>query len=415
MTGALTVVIGGGLVGLATASRLLQDAPGLPLLVLERGPAVGTGQSGHNSGVLHAGLDYAPGSLKARLARSGYLALRRFCEEHGLPVVIGGKLIVAASEREQFRLAPLAEQGRRNGLQGLRQLGPDELREVEPEARGLAALHVPEEGVADFRAVAAALAEEVERLGGRVLLGAEVRRIARIGSAPDAAWVVGTAVGDFPAAMLVACAGLESDRVARLAGLRPPVRIVPFRGDYYRLRAERAGLVRHLLYPVADPRFPFLGVHFTRGVDGVVHAGPNASLAFARDAAGARRFRVGDAASAVAWRGLWRFALRHPGVCAAEAARSGSRRRFAAAAQRLMPRLRSEDLEPAGSGVRAQAMDREGRLVNDFVLMEQPRAVHVLNAPSPAATACLAIGAEVARRVAAQRGLRSTPEVRCAS
>lgn len=386
-------VIGGGIVGLAAAWRLLQARPGLAVTVLEKEPRVAAHQSGRNSGVLHAGLHYAPGSARARLAVAGRRQMLDFCRAHGVAHDVCGKVVVAVDAAESARLAALHERGTRNGLHGLRRLTPAELREIEPHAAGVAALHVPDEGIVDYPGVCAALVREIARLGGAVRTGAAVTALRRDG----AGWAVETTAGGTRADLLVNCAGLHADRVARLAGERPALRIVPFRGEYRRLRPERAALVRHLVYPVPDPALPFLGVHLTRRLDGTVDCGPNAVLALAREG-----YRWGDVsprdlADALAFPGLWRFLARHPGATAAEVARSVHRRRFADALRRLVPAVADDDLLPGAAGVRAQAMLPDGTLVHDFVVVARARAVHVLNAPSPAATASLAIGEAIAR------------------
>ena len=387
-------VVGGGLVGLAAARALLARRPGARVVVLEKEPGVGRHQSSHNSGVLHAGLHYKPGSLKARLAVEGIRRMTAFCREHVIAHEICGKLVVATNDAEAARLRELAERGRLNGLSGLRWVERDGIAEYEPHARGVAALHVPQEGIADFPAVAAALARLVERSGGAVVTGAAVHAMARTGGV----WQVETAAGTIEARYIVGCAGLHADRVARLAGERPAVSIVPFRGEYYRLRADRRDLIRNLLYPVPDPSLPFLGVHFTRTVHGEIEAGPNAMLALAREAYRRTDWSLRDAAEALAFPGLWRFLARYPRVSVQELERTFSRRAFASALAHLVPETTADDLEPAGAGVRAQAMAADGSLIHDFVFLEGEGSLHVLNAPSPAATACLVIGEEIAKR-----------------
>lgn len=390
-------VVGGGLVGLATARALLARRPGARVVVLEKEPAVGRHQSSHNSGVLHAGLHYQPGSLKARLAVEGIRRMTAFCREHAIAHEICGKLVVATNDAEAARLKALAERGRLNGLSRLRWVERDQIAEYEPHARGVAALHVPEEGIADFPAVAAALARLAETDGGVVVTGAGVRAMARM----HGSWQVETTAGKIDARYVVTCAGLHADRVARLAGARPGLSIVPFRGEYYRLRADRRGLIRNLVYPVPDPSLPFLGVHFTRTVHGDIEAGPNAMLALAREAYRRTDWSARDVAEALAFPGLWRFLARYPRVSAAELGRTFSRSAFARALAHLVPETTTDDLVPAGAGVRAQAMAADGSLIHDFVFLEGEGALHVLNAPSPAATACLVIGEEIAARVGA--------------
>jgi (S)-2-hydroxyglutarate dehydrogenase len=399
------VVVGGGLIGLATAFRLLQAAPGLDLVLLEKEAEVGRHQSGHNSGVLHAGLYYAPGSDKARLAVRGIRQMVAFCREHGVPHEVCGKLVVAVTPDEVPRLHALQERGMRNGLAGIELLGPEQIRELEPHAAGVAALRVPEEGIVDYPRVCALLAERVAAAGGRVQTCAEVRRVRSI----RGELMVETTAGAFAADFVVTCGGLHADRLARMMGDPPGVRIVPFRGEYYTLRAGAEGLVRNLIYPVPDPAFPFLGVHFTRMVRGGVEAGPNAVLALSREGYRRGQVRPRDAIGALFFPGLARFVARHPAAVLAEVGRSLSRRRFADALRRLVPAVRDEDLEPGGAGVRAQAMRSDGTLVEDFWMVDGRDALHVLNAPSPAATASLAIGEEIAARVVGRLGAAAVP------
>jgi len=390
------VVVGAGLVGLGTARALLLARPGLAVTVLEKEPGAGRHQSTHNSGVLHAGLYYRPGSAKARLAVEGVRGMTDFCREHAIAHEICGKLVVATTPSELPGLQALLERGTQNGLRGLRWLEGAAAREIEPEVRSLAAIHVAEEGIVDYAAVVRALELEVGRLGGAVVAGGGVRRLVRA----DRAWRVETTAGEYGGGFLVNCAGLHADRVAALAGVRPPCRIVPFRGEYFHLRPERAGLVRHLIYPVPDPAFPFLGVHLTRLIHGGVEAGPNAVLALSREGYARASFNLRDAVDALSYPGLWRFVARWPAMALFELRRSFSRRLFARSLQHLVPAIQPADLVRGGAGVRAQAMTADGRLVDDFLFVEQEGALHVLNAPSPGATASLAIGAEIARRVA---------------
>lgn len=388
------LVIGGGLVGLATAYKLMLARPGLVARVLEKEPEVGRHQSGHNSGVLHAGLSYKPGSFKARMAVDGIRQMTRFCEEHDVPHEICGKIVVATTSAEIQGLRTLIERGQKNGLRGLRWLDAACIREIEPHAAGVAAVLVPEEGIADYPRVCATLASEIERLGGAVVTGARVRSLHNGGGE----WSAATDRGDFSARLLINCAGLHSDRVAAMAGERVAVRIVPFRGEYYRLRDDRAFMVRNLIYPVPDPAFPFLGVHFTRMVRGGVEAGPNAVLAFAREGYRKSTVSVRDMADALSYPGLWRFMAKYPAMCWAELRRSFSRELFALALRRLVPELRADDIEPGGAGVRAQALLPSGALEQDFHFLARATAFHVINAPSPAATASLAIADEIVER-----------------
>lgn len=386
------VVIGAGLVGLGTAYWLVNALRDWRVTVLEKEQGVARHQSSHNSGVLHAGLYYKPGSLKARLAVEGIRRMVRFCETHGIAHERCGKLVVAVTDEEVPRLRELLERGTANGLTGLEWLDIERAREIEPHVAGVAAVRVPEEGIADYPAVAEALRREIERAGGRVVTGARVKGITERGGG----WMIETEAGEFEASRFVNCAGLHSDRVARLAGADEGVRIVPFRGEYYQLRPGRE-LVRHLVYPVPDPAFPFLGVHFTRMIHGGVEAGPNAVLALAREGYSKWNVSMRDAAETIGFPGIWRFLRRYPGVSLGEVKRSLSKSSFARSLARLVPGVTADDLAPGGAGVRAQAMDRSGALLQDFVFVRRPNALHVLNAPSPAATASLAIGEMVGR------------------
>ncbi len=381
------VIVGGGVVGLAVALEITQRFPQQRLLVLEKEAAVARHQSGHNSGVIHSGIYYKPGSLKARLCVAGAAAMIEFCREHGVPHKVCGKVIVATREDEFPRLEELCRRGEANGLTGVRQMGPEELREIEPHARGLRALYVPQTGVTDYAAVCAKYAELISAHGGSILTSAGVTGIKR---ASDEI-VVETVRGTFSTTSLINCAGLFSDRISRMAGDDPEVMIVPFRGEYYDLVPERAALVRALIYPVPDPRFPFLGVHFTRRITGKVDAGPNAVLAFKRE--GYRRSDVNlrDLASALVFPGFWRMAAQHWRSGCGEYYRSLSKTAFVRALQRLLPEVREEDLVPGDSGVRAQAVRRDGSLVDDFQIVPSANMLHVLNVPSPAATASLLI------------------------
>ena len=394
------IVVGGGIVGLATANRLLESRPGLRLLLLEKEPRLAAHQTGHNSGVLHAGLYYRPGSEKARLCIAGLRQMVAFCREHGIAHETCGKIVVATSADELPRLEALWQRGTANGLKGLRRLSPAQIREIEPHAGGVAAIHVPQEGIVDYPAVAGALGDLIRSRGGEVRLGARCLRIA-----PDSGgWSVSTTDGDIHTRFVVTCGGLHADRLVRASGRKPPARIVPFRGEYYRIRKERQHLVRHLIYPVPDPKFPFLGVHFTRLIHGGVEAGPNAVLATAREGYRWSAFNLRDFTESLRFPGLWRFLAAYPSMCGYEIRRSLSTREFCRSLQKLVPEIREEDLEAGGAGVRAQAMTADGRLVDDFLFDEAKGILHVVNAPSPAATASLAIGDAIARRVLAQLG-----------
>lgn len=396
MAGPRITVIGGGAVGLASAWRIQQRWPEARVTVLEKEARVAAHQTGNNSGVMHCGLAYRPGTAKARLAVRGIRQLAAFCQEHGIPHDVCGKLVVASREDQIPRLQDLLERGTANGLRGLEILSPGRIREFEPHAAGVAALRVPGEGIVDYPAVCETLARLIEARGGRVVLSARVRALRLRGQE----WVAETNQGDFVADCLVACAGLQADRIARMAGEETDIRIVPFRGDYYRLKPQREHLVRNLIYPVADPRFPFLGVHFTRMIRGGIEAGPNAVLSLAREGYSRTAFNPRDAAGALGFPGLWRFLARHASMCWGELRRAFSKELFCRSLQTLVPEVQLDDLEPAGAGIRAQAMTPDGCLVEDFAFLARRRAVHVLNAPSPAATACLAIGEEVAARLA---------------
>ncbi len=387
------VVIGAGIVGLATAHRLTLDHPDAQVTVLEKEQRVGAHQTGHNSGVIHAGVYYAPGSLKARLCRAGSQSMVDFCETNGVSVKVCGKLIVATEQAEVSRLRALYERAKANGLP-VRMITPAEAREYEPEVSSVAALHVASTGIVDFGAVCGVLAGLVEKAGGQVRLGVRVTGLAERG----AQQIVRTSAGEVVADAVINCAGLYADRVAGMAGIEPPARIIPFRGEYLQLRSDRRHLVRGLIYPVPDPQFPFLGVHFTRMIDGSVHAGPNAVLALAREGYRWRRVRPGDIADFAAYPGLWRLARRHYRYGLGEVRRSLSKRRFVASLARLVPAVTMADLEPCGSGVRAQAIGPDGALVDDFLIVNRDRQVHVLNAPSPAATSSL----EIAKHIVAQ-------------
>jgi len=388
------VIVGGGIVGLATALALTRQRPDLRVLVAEKEADLATHQTGHNSGVIHTGVYYPPGSLKARFATAGARRMVEFCKEQGLPVDIPGKVIVATDVRELPVLYRLAERARDNGVEA-RLIGPEELHEQEPQVAGLRALAVPGAGICDFVAVARRYAELAADGGAEVWTGAEVLSI---GALPGGL-AVSTRRGELRAACVVTCAGLHGDRVAGLAGRPPHARIVPFRGEYWELVPARRGLVRGLVYPVPDPRFPFLGVHLTRMIDGSVHAGPNAVLALRREGYRWRDVSAADSRALAVYPGLWRMARRHWRMGAHEVWRSVSKAAFVRSVARLVPAVTAADLVRAGAGVRAQAVLPDGALADDFLIEEDERAVHVLNAPSPAATASLPIGEEIARRV----------------
>jgi len=392
------LIVGGGIVGLATAFKLGRGLPGAQITILEKEEGVGRHQSSHNSGVLHCGLYYKPGSVKARLAVSGIQEMIAFCSEHNIPHEVCGKLVVAVNESESPRLRALHERGQQNGLQGLTLLQPEQMREIEPHVGGVAALHVPQEGIVDYPGVCEALAKKLSAQGARVILRAKATAF----HSTATGWLAETTAGDYEGDFLVNCAGLHCDRVSELAGEKREVRIVPFRGEYYKIKPEREFLVRNLIYPVPDPQFPFLGVHFTRLIHGGIEAGPNAVLALAREGYRKTDINLRDLCDALSFSGLRRFMAQHKRMCWEELRRSFSKRLFCESLQRLVPEIRGEDLETGGAGVRAQAMSPDGQLVQDFCFVRRRRALHVLNAPSPAATASLAIGEEIARQIMAE-------------
>jgi L-2-hydroxyglutarate oxidase len=396
-------VVGGGIVGLATASRLIDRRPDLVVAVLEKEPDLATHQTGHNSGVIHAGLYYKPGSAKASLCVQGKAELEAYCQRRGIPYESVGKLVVAVDERELPRLAALKERATANGVPGLEEVGRERIAELEPYATGLRGLWSPTTGIVDYRRVALALADDVRDRGGRIHCSREVTGLVEHGSEV----AIRTVTGELLAGGVIACAGLQSDRVAALTGRAdgPIPRIVPFRGDYYTLRPEARHLVHGLLYPVPDPRFPFLGVHFTRRLDGEVWAGPNAVLAFAREGYRRRDVDLRDLASTLAYPGFVRLATRYLRTGLAEMWRDWWKPAFVAQLRRYVPRIRAEDLEFGPSGVRAQAVTRAGVLLDDFDLAGSGRVLHVRSAPSPAATASIAIGGVMAQRALEQFGL----------
>lgn len=388
-------VIGGGIVGLATARELRRRYPSKTLLLIEKELQVAAHQTGHNSGVLHSGIYYKPGSLKARLCRAGKLAMEAFCEEHGLPYERCGKVIVAVDEAEIGRLKSIYERGIANGVE-CHWIERDRLRELEPHVAGIAAIHVPESGIVGYRAVAERLLELL-RLDPLVdvALGTKVESAQRQGSAR----LLCTQRGDFSARVVINCGGLHSDRITASSGVVPEVKIVPFRGEYYEVKESRRYLCRNLIYPVPDPAFPFLGVHFTRMIDGKVECGPNAVLAFAREGYRLGSVSLSDLFETLTYRGFHRLAMKHWRQGCGELWRSISKRAFVTALQRLIPEIRSEDLKTAPAGVRAQAVAPDGSMVDDFHFVSRPGLLSVVNAPSPAATASLAIADEIVTQV----------------
>ncbi len=388
-------IVGGGIVGLALAFRLMQRVPGAKVSLFEKEQEVGQHQSGHNSGVLHAGLYYKPGSLKAKLAVTGIRQMRAFCERHAIAHDVCGKLVVACSQDEIPRLRDLYDRGQRNGLRDLAWLNPDQMREIEPHVAGVAAVRVPEEGIVDYPAVCRMLQKLISAAGGEVLTGTAVTELRRT----KGGWAVNGQEVDF----LVNTAGLHCDRVLALAGLKRGARIVPFRGEYYQLSEEGRQLVRNLIYPVPDPRFPFLGVHFTRMIHGGVEAGPNAVLATAREGYRYSDFSLRDVVDTFSYGGFWRFMARYPSMTFFELKRSLSRSEFCRSLQRLVPALEERHLAPGGAGVRAQALAPDGTLLQDFEIVQAENALHLIIAPSPGATASLAIADHLIDRIADER------------
>lgn len=385
-------IIGGGIVGLATALELLHRRPDLRLLILEKEGQIGQHQTGHNSGVLHSGIYYVPGSLKARLCVAGKEKLIRFCEEHGIIYDMVGKVIVATDEEELPRLQNLYERGLANGVPGLEMIGPERLREIEPHCTGIKALYSPATGIVDYSMVARKYAELIEARGGEIRTYHEVTAIDRRGGVTQLTTPVGTVETRF----VISCAGLYADRVAKLTGNAAEPRIVPFRGDYYMLKPELGDWVYGNIYPVPDPRFPFLGVHFTRRINGDIWLGPNAVLAFAREGYRLTDVNVGELAEALSYSGFQKMATKFWKTGLDEMYRDVSKRAFLASLQRYMPELTIEDMIPGPSGVRAQALAPDGSLVDDFIVDRQGDTLHVRNAPSPAATSSLAIGELIA-------------------
>jgi L-2-hydroxyglutarate oxidase len=384
-------IIGGGIVGAATGMALARRS-GVRVVILEAEPKLAAHQTGNNSGVIHSGLYYKPGSLKARNCVEGRQAMYRFCEEHQVPHDRCGKLVVATEPSQVPALDELERRGRANGLDGLRRLRREELQDCEPAVAGIAGLHVAETGIVDYTEVTKAFARIVSEAGGEVWTGARVSSVSR----RNGSLVLETAKGTVESRALINCAGLQSDRMARLCGVEPGVKIVPFRGEYYELVPDRQSLVRNLIYPVPDPRFPFLGVHFTRMIKGGIEAGPNAVLAFRREGYTRTSFSLRDSLEMFSYPGFWKMAARYWTMAIGEWHRSFSKRAFVRALQGLIPDLCDEDVHPSGSGVRAQALDPHGFLLDDFRIVEADRMVHVLNAPSPAATASISIGEAIA-------------------
>ncbi len=401
------LIIGGGIVGLATALNAVTRFPELHVVVVEKESQVAAHQTGHNSGVIHSGIYYRTGSLKAKNCVAGAASMKTFCREHSVVFEECGKLVVATSAEELPRLEQLHQRGIANGVEGLRMLNREEFREIEPHCDGVQALQVPSTGIVDYVAVAQQYAELIERAGGEIVCKAKVIGFRRDGLDN----VVESTAGVFRAAYVINCAGLYSDQIARLAGAELDLQIIPFRGEYYEIRPERRYLVKNLIYPVPDPRFPFLGVHFTRRVNGSVEAGPNALLALRREGYSGTGPDLREAADIVSYDGFWKMARKYWRMGAAEQYRSLVKSAFTTALRKMIPELTEDDLAPGGSGVRAQAVDRQGNLLDDFHFVHAPGMIHVCNVPSPAATASLEIGREVVDRMAERFDLRApTPK-----
>ncbi|HEU0020435.1 MAG TPA: L-2-hydroxyglutarate oxidase [Dehalococcoidia bacterium] len=382
------VVIGGGILGLSTAMQLGQRYPSVKVAVVEKEVSLATHQTGHNSGVIHSGIYYRPGSWKSRFCVAGVQKLVQFCDENEIEYARCGKAIVATHQSELGRLEDLYQRGVANGVTGLELVGPERLREIEPHTVGVRALWAPNTGIVDYVKVANAYAFRFQQAGGDIFTGAPVHGVAPSGDA----LAVETSQGTLIARNIINCAGLYADRVARMTGEKTQVQIIPFRGEYYTLRPESRHLVRGLIYPVPDPRFPFLGVHYTRNIHGGVEAGPNAVLAWAREGYTKSSFNLGETLGAVTFPGFWKMSMKHWKTGMSEMHRSYSKNVFVKDLQKLIPEIRAEDLASGGAGVRAQAVDRNGALLDDFSILRGRNAVHVLNAPSPGATSSLAIG-----------------------
>lgn len=398
-------IIGGGIVGLATAHQVLRDEPQTQVLVLEKESSIAQHQTGRNSGVLHTGVYYEPGSLKAENCRAGKAAMEAFCDEEGIPYERCGKVIVATERKEVPALQRIFERGRANGVR-CEMIGPERLQEIEPHVRGVQAIHVPEAGIVNYQIVAERLADRIRRMGGTILTDAEVDRI----HSSNGITTLGTAAGDVTTRFVVNCAGLHSDRVAEMSGEAPDVQIVPFRGEYYTLASDARHLCRGLVYPVPDPSFPFLGVHFTRRINGEVECGPNAVLAFAREGYEKSTVDLGDLTEILSYPGFLRLAATYWRTGLAEMWRSYRKEAFVGALQKLIPEIRAEHLEAAPSGVRAQAVTPDGQLHDDFIIDTSGTVVNVCNAPSPAATSALTIGQTIADRLAELEATGAPPE-----
>jgi L-2-hydroxyglutarate oxidase len=401
-------IIGGGIIGLATAMKIAEVHPRMKLRVMEKEAHIARHQSGHNSGVIHSGLYYRPGSIKARTCVIGRKALIDFCDRNSVPYELCGKVVVATSEQELSRLEELHRRGLANGLHGIELIGPERLKDLEPHAAGLKALHVPETGIIDYTKVTEAYAQRVQNLGGEISTSHEVTGVRQHGSEI----ILKTSAGEYRTRHLINCGGLFSDAIARMlrgsddgSGILDEHRIIPFRGEYYKIAPEKNYLVRNLIYPVPDPAFPFLGVHFTRMIRGGVEAGPNAVLAFAREGYRMGDINIADLWQTLSYKGFWAMTGRYWQTGFGELYRSLSKQAFVKALRKLLPEISMNDLVPGGAGVRAQAVSASGALVDDFVITNSRNVIHVLNAPSPGATASLAIGQSIAELAAKSFGL----------
>ena len=390
------VIIGAGIVGLATALEVTRRFPGMRVVVVEKEKRVAAHQTGHNSGVIHSGLYYKTGSLKARNCVAGAASMKRFCQENGVPYEECGKLVVATSDDEVPRLEALHERGTANGVPGLRMLQREEFREIEPHCDGVRALQVPSTGIVDYTVVAEKYAELIRNAGAEIVFNAKVMGLRE----DNQGNVIETKAGTFWSRYLINCAGLYSDTITRMAGLQTNLEIIPFRGEYYEIRPERRHLVKALIYPVPDPRFPFLGVHFTRRVNGSVEAGPNALLALRREGYNGTPPDLGEALETLRFPGFWKMARKYWQMGLAEQYRAWVKSAFTKALQKMVPELQEADLAPGGSGVRAQAVDAKGSLLDDFYFVHSGSMIHVCNVPSPAATASLEIGKEIVAMMA---------------
>ncbi|MDP3148799.1 MAG: L-2-hydroxyglutarate oxidase [Ignavibacteria bacterium] len=389
------LVIGGGIVGTATAMQILRQKPQLKLLLIEEENSLAPHQTGNNSGVIHSGLYYKPGSLKAQNCVKGRTLMYQFCEENGIQHERCGKLVLAADENERKKLDELESRGKANGLTQLKRIPKDEIKDYEPYASGIEALFVGETGIVNYTEVTEAFGKKIKELGGEILLNTKFLGLKKESNR----MVVETTNGEFAVSYLVNCGGLYSDKIAKICGISPEVQIIPFRGEYYEIKEEKKYLVKNLIYPVPDPRFPFLGVHFTRMINGGVEAGPNAVLAFKRKGYLKTDFSLTEMSDYFFSRGFWIMAQKYYRMGFDEFRRSFSKKLFTEALQKLVPEIQKDDIKPSGSGVRAQALDRNGNLLDDFCLIEAERMTHVLNAPSPAATASISIGEIIAEKI----------------